>query len=190
MTEAAGLLVGFCNVNSFQDILFGFGDISEPCRHECVFSDKFSRGKVMANKTGDYEADKQRLKEFLANFAVTDEEGKKTFKYAEQLTAIAHREQTSLTIDLEDVAGVDEDLATAIRENTRRYNLLVAEVVEALLPDYRTRDVPSRDALDVFIKHRQTATERAEALVAPGVQPGLIGTSGGLVPGTLVPTVT
>ena len=84
----------------------------------------------MANKTGDYEADKQRLKEFLANFAVTDEEGKKTFKYAEQLTALAHREQTSLTVDLEDVAGVDEDLATAIRENTRRYNLLVAEVVE------------------------------------------------------------
>jgi DNA replication licensing factor MCM7 len=124
----------------------------------------------MANKTGDYEADRQRLKEFLANFAVTDEDGKKTFKYAEQLTAIAHREQTSLTIDLEDVAGVDEDLATAIRENTRRYNLLVAEVVEALLPDYRTRDVPSRDALDVFIKHRQTATERAEATVAPGVQ--------------------
>ena len=124
----------------------------------------------MANKTGDYEADKQRLKEFLANFSVTDEEGKKTFKYAEQLTAIAHREQTSLTIDLEDVAGVDEDLATAIRENTRRYNLIVAEAVEDLLPEYRTRDVPSRDALDVFIKHRQTATERAQATVAPGVQ--------------------
>ena len=29
--------------------------------------------------------------EFLANFATTDEEGRKTFKYAEQLTAIAHR---------------------------------------------------------------------------------------------------
>ena len=124
----------------------------------------------MANKSGDYEADKQRLKEFLANFSSTDEEGNKTFKYAEQLTAIAHREQTSLTIDLEDVAGVDEDLANSIRENTRRYNLLVAEVVEALLPEYRTRDVPSRDALDVFIKHRQTATERAQATVAPGVQ--------------------
>ena len=98
----------------------------------CIFQRGFSRIKVMANKTGDYEADKQRLKEFLANFAVTDEEGKKTFKYAEQLTALAHREQTSLTIDLEDVAGVDEDLATAIRENTRRYNLLVAEVVEVI----------------------------------------------------------
>jgi len=68
------------------------------------------------------------------------------------------------------VAGGDEDLANSIRENTRRYNLLVAEVVEALLPEYRTRDVPSRDALDVFIKHRQTATERAQATVAPGVQ--------------------
>ena len=130
----------------------------------------FGRVSAMANKSGDYEADKQRLKEFLANFSSTDEEGNKTFKYAEQLTAIAHREQTSLTIDLEDVAGADEDLANSIRENTRRYNLLVAEVVEALLPEYRTRDVPSRDALDVFIKHRQTATERAQATVAPGVQ--------------------
>ena len=44
----------------------------------------------MASK-GDYEAEKQKLKEFLANFATTDEEGRKTFKYAEQLTAIAHR---------------------------------------------------------------------------------------------------
>ena len=75
----------------------------------------------MANNTRDYEADKQRLMVLLANFAVTDEEGKKTFKYADQLTAIAHREQTSLTIDLEDVAVEDEDMATAIRENTRRY---------------------------------------------------------------------
>ena len=45
----------------------------------------------MASKGTDYEAEKQKLKEFLANFATTDEQGKKVFKYAEQLTAIAHR---------------------------------------------------------------------------------------------------
>jgi len=123
----------------------------------------------MASK-GDYEAEKQKLKEFLANFATTDEEGRKTFKYAEQLTAIAHREQTTLTIDLDDVAQEDEELAESIRSNTRRFNLLTAEAVEALLPEYRTREVPSRDALDVFIKHRMTATARAQEAVAPGVQ--------------------
>ena len=46
----------------------------------------------------------------------------------------------------------------------------MAEAVEELLPDYRTRVVPSRDALDVFIRHRQIEAERAWASVAPGVQ--------------------
>jgi len=124
----------------------------------------------MANKRSDYEAEKQKLKEFLTNFTETDDEGRKTFKYADQLTAIAHREQTGLVIDLDDVAQEDEELATAIRENTRRYNLLAAEVVESLLPDYKTKEVPSRDALDVFIKHRQTATARAQEGSAPGVR--------------------
>ena len=45
------------------------------------------------------------------------------------------------------------------------YNLLVAEVVEALLPEYKTKEVPNRDALDVFIKHRITATQRAQVLL-------------------------
>jgi DNA replication licensing factor MCM7 len=124
----------------------------------------------MANKGTDYEVEKQKLKEFLTNFTTTDDEGRKKFKYAEQLTAIAHREQTSLVIDIDDVAQEDEDLATGIRENTRRYNLLVAEVVESLLPEYKTKEVPSRDALDVFIKHRHMATARAQEGVAPGVQ--------------------
>jgi len=124
----------------------------------------------MAKKGTDYEAEKEKLKEFLSNFTTTDDEGRKKFKYAEQLTAIAHREQTSLIIDLDDLAGEDEDLATAIRDNTRRYNMLVAEVVESLLPEYKTREVPSRDALDVFIKHRQTAATRAQEGLAPGVQ--------------------
>ena len=53
----------------------------------------------MASK-GDYEAEKQKLKEFLANFATTDEEGRKTFKYAEQLTAIAHRLARADAVDL------------------------------------------------------------------------------------------
>jgi len=127
---------------------------------------------IMANKagSGNYETEKQKLKEFLANFTLIDDEGKKKFKYAEQLTAIAHREQTNLEIDLDDIAQEDEDLANSIRDNTRRYNLLVAEVVESLLPEYKTKDVPSRDALDVFIKHRLTATARAQEGLAPGVQ--------------------
>jgi len=128
----------------------------------------------MARKAADYEQDKQKLKEFLANFTLQDDEGRKKFKYAEQLTAIAHREQVTLTIDLDDVAQFDDDLAEAIRENSRRYNLLVAAVIESLLPEYKDseRQVPARDALDVFIRHRQImeAGQQADGAQQPARQ--------------------
>ena len=84
----------------------------------------------MAKKAGDYEAQSQKLKEFLTGFTTHDEHGNKKFKYAEQLTAVAHREQVNIIIDLDDVAEFDEELAEAIRENTRRYNVLAADVIE------------------------------------------------------------
>jgi len=108
----------------------------------------------MARKTADYEADKQKLKEFLTGFTTQDEQGRKQFKYAEQLTAIAHREQTAIVIDLDDLAEQDPELAEAVKENTRRYNILLADVIESLLPDYKEKEVAAQDALDVFIKHR------------------------------------
>ena len=122
----------------------------------------------MAKKTADYEAEKQKLREFLTGFTTQDDQGRKKFKYAEQLTALAHREQVSIHIDLDDVAEHDEDLADAIRENTRRYNMLAAEIIESLLPDYKEREVPARDALDVFIQHRHLMESRR----AEGLQPG------------------
>ena len=39
----------------------------------------------MAKKAGDYEAQSQKLKEFLTGFTTHDEHGNKKFKYAEQL---------------------------------------------------------------------------------------------------------
>ena len=130
----------------------------------------------MARKTADYEADKQKLREFLTGFTTVDDQGRKKFKYAEQLTALAHREQVSLHIDLDDVAEQDEDLAEAMRENTRRYNMLAAEVIESLLPDYKERDVPARDALDVFIQHRHLLESGSGR--AAGGQPGEAGAEG------------
>jgi hypothetical protein len=44
----------------------------------------------MAKKT-DYAALKQKLSEFLSGFSTVDESGRKHFKYAEQLTNLAHR---------------------------------------------------------------------------------------------------
>ena len=47
----------------------------------------------MAKKT-DYAALKQKLSEFLSGFTTVDDNGRKHFKYAEQLTNLAHRYPT------------------------------------------------------------------------------------------------
>lgn len=52
----------------------------------------------------------------------------KQFKYRQQLTKIAHREQISFEIDLDDVQAFDDDLAMSIASNTRRYTNLVLDV--------------------------------------------------------------
>ena len=44
-------------------------------------------------------------------------------------------------IDLDDVEQFDPELAEAIVENTRRYAVLFASVVQDLLPNYKERDV-------------------------------------------------
>jgi len=111
-------------------------------------------GAAMAKKT-DYEAVKLKLKEFLTNFHTSDDNGRKVYKYATQITQIAHREQSSLVLDLDDVAEFDTDLAAAIRGNTRRYVMLAEEVVDELIPEYKEREPTAKDALDVYIAHRK-----------------------------------
>jgi len=60
--------------------------------------------------------------------AIDDKTDIKTFKYRQQLTKIAHREQISFEIDLDDVQSFDEELATSVANNTRRYTNLVLDV--------------------------------------------------------------
>jgi len=61
-----------------------------------------------------------------------DKTGNKIFKYRQQLTKIAHREQINLEIDLDDVQSFDEDIATSIANNTRRYTNIVLDVCKML----------------------------------------------------------
>ena len=51
----------------------------------------------MSKKT-DYSAVKQKLKEFLADFQVLDDQGRKEFRYASQITNIAHRLETFIVV--------------------------------------------------------------------------------------------
>ena len=57
-----------------------------------------------------------------------DDIGKKIFKYRDMLTKIAHREQISFEIDLDDLHSFDDELAMSITNNTRRYTNLVLNV--------------------------------------------------------------
>lgn len=72
------------------------------------------------DKKVNYEEEKAKLKAFLAEFHTVDSRGRKEFVYARQLTAIAHRDQVGLTIDLDQVQEHDPELAESIRQNTRR----------------------------------------------------------------------
>lgn len=76
------------------------------------------------------------------------------FKYAAQLTNLAHRDQTALTIELDDLNEFNDNLVEAVVQNTRRYAKLFSDVVSELLPTYKERTVVSKDSLDVYIEHR------------------------------------
>lgn len=87
-------------------------------------------------------------------FATQSESGTKNFKYANQLTKLAHREQVAMCIELDDINEYDEDLAAAISNNARRYSNMCSDLVFELLPQFKEHDVIAKDALDVYIEHR------------------------------------
>lgn len=71
----------------------------------------------------------EQIKTFFLEFVTMDDKtGDKTFKYRQMLTKIAHREQISFEIDLDDVQSFDEELAMSIANNTRRYTNLILNV--------------------------------------------------------------
>lgn len=119
----------------------------------------------MAGK--DYMSEKEKLKQFLTEFAAVDADGFKDFKYVHQLVKLAHREQVALVIELDDVHEFDSDLADAIIGNTRRYGNIAAEIVYEILPDYKEHEVVAKDSLDVYIEHRLMMEQR---LRQPGEQ--------------------
>ncbi|KAL3282490.1 hypothetical protein HHI36_005673 [Cryptolaemus montrouzieri] len=108
----------------------------------------------------DYEKDSDTIKNFIQEFYKEDSKGNKIFKYAEQLTKLAHREQVSLYIELDDINDYDEDLGTAIVNNTKRYSNLFSDIIYNILPEYVQHEVRAKDALDVFIEHRLMMEQR------------------------------
>lgn len=87
-------------------------------------------------------------------FCIQDAQGNKNFKYSNQLTKLAHREQVAMWVELDDVNDFNEDLAKAIISNTRRYSNMLADIVFEILPTFVQREIIAKDALDIYIEHR------------------------------------
>ncbi|PAA53725.1 hypothetical protein BOX15_Mlig017658g3 [Macrostomum lignano] len=108
----------------------------------------------------DYTADKEALIEFLRNFCIEEPDGRKVFIYGQTLTKLAHREETEITIDLDQLAQSSPDLVEAIVGNAVRYQNLLADAVQTLLPEYQEREPNAVDTLDVYIAHRRLLEQR------------------------------
>lgn len=104
--------------------------------------------------TRDYDKDRETMKTFFMEYCQQDSHGNKNFKYSSQLTKLAHREQVSLLIELDDVHDFNEELAEAIKNNTRRYTSMAADIIHEVLPTFKEHDIVVKDALDVYIEHR------------------------------------
>lgn len=104
--------------------------------------------------------DLELFQRFLNEFCTEDNTGNKNFKYYHHLTKLAHREQVSMYVEMDDVYEFDVELADAIMKNTRRYTNLVSDVVFEMLPKFIQHDVIAKDALDVFIEHRKMMEQR------------------------------
>lgn len=102
----------------------------------------------------NYVEMKEKLKDFLVTFTTVDNEGKTVFKYADQLTKLAHREQVALYIELDDIFDFDNALVEPIINNARRFVNMLSDIIFDLLPDYRTHEVLAKDAFDIYINHR------------------------------------
>jgi DNA replication licensing factor MCM7 len=114
----------------------------------------------MQNIVRDYQNDKNKIKDFLNEFEIDTEDGYKASKYIKQIRNLANREQTTLVIDIDDIATVDPELADAITENSRRYIQIFSQVVQEMLPEFKDKEVTNKDVLDVYIEHRTLMEQR------------------------------
>lgn len=79
-----------------------------------------------------------------------EKNNRKVFKYASQITHLAHRDQVAMYLDLDDLEAYDSDLCQKVLENSKRYIAFLYEIVQGLLPEYKTREVTAKDSLGMF----------------------------------------
>lgn len=84
----------------------------------------------------DYEASRERIKDFLKSFYQEDQDDMKIFKYSDQISRVANRQEVNFFVDQDDVYLHDPELADWIGGNTLRYRSLFYEVIDDLVHDF------------------------------------------------------
>ncbi|KAI8384368.1 DNA replication licensing factor MCM7 [Radiomyces spectabilis] len=116
----------------------------------------------------NYDEDKQLLSHFLANFKDT---ATNALKYMDVLQKVVDREQSVVTIELDDLAVHEDSRVRSvahIRRNTKRYIDLFCTVIDELMKDMTPArpELSYKDSvLDVIISQRRV---RDENLVIEG----------------------
>ena len=83
--------------------------------------------------------------------------------------SVANRQSAVIKVDIDDVQEFDEDLATAIQVNTRRYSELFAKAIDEIAMQPTEDNADGDSILDVFINHREILHQTA---AADQTQPG------------------
>jgi DNA replicative helicase MCM subunit Mcm2 (Cdc46/Mcm family) len=84
----------------------------------------------------DYDAAKERIKDFLKSHYYEDEDEMKIFKYSDQIGRVAKREQVPIYVDLDDVYSHDPELADWIDGNTLRFRSLFYDVIDEMINEF------------------------------------------------------
>ena len=94
----------------------------------------------------------ETFKLFLTEFMELDGNKQKNYKYVQQMTKLAQREQVAMYIELDDIESYNSELCERVLKNTKRYISILYETVQELLPSYKMHDVPAKDSLGIKCK--------------------------------------
>ncbi|KRX44863.1 DNA replication licensing factor mcm7 [Trichinella murrelli] len=122
----------------------------------------------------DYESEKTKIRDFINNFYVQDNDGRgKIYVYLQKITSLANRQTVAFVVDLNDLLEYDPDLVESVVNNTRRYTELFSVVVEDLIfKALQGRAPPIKDCYDEFVNYRinfelQKQRDRGETISNP-----------------------
>jgi DNA replication licensing factor MCM7 len=107
---------------------------------------------------GGYEGDLEQLLDFMRTFR---DSSTTSFKYKDMLENVARRDSRVVTVDLDDIVEFtrDTELASKIQNNTKRYDEIVKQAIDQIMPVTVDAQRETEDVIDVLYVQRVTQLE-------------------------------